>query len=162
MGWALERYWHRVGTRRTFATSLRRPEAVYLHTHQEVAITRPVKVTGNRGPYDGDWVYWSIRQGRHPNGSPRLAKLLKAQGGSGLGVELHGPAGRLASFAPLHMAAAHGELLHHFPVLHAVLNTEAQQLAAPQARPMPHEEQHFVPLYIHPTKRLCHECHFLI
>ena len=81
MGWALERYWHRVGTRRAFATSPRRPGAVYLHTHQEVAITRHVKVTGNRSPYDGDWVYWSIRQGRHPNVSPRVATLLKAQRG---------------------------------------------------------------------------------
>jgi RNA-directed DNA polymerase len=81
MGWARERYWHRVGTRRAFATTPRRPEAVYLHTHQEVAITRHVKVTGNRSPYDGDWVYWSTRRGRHPNASPRVAKLLKAQHG---------------------------------------------------------------------------------
>ena len=29
----------------------------------------------------GDWIYWSTRQGRHPNASPRLAKLLKAQHG---------------------------------------------------------------------------------
>jgi RNA-directed DNA polymerase len=81
IGWALERYWHRVGTRRAFATSPRRPEAVYLHTHQEVAITRQVKVTGHRSPDDGDWVYWSLRQGRHPNARPRVAKLLKAQHG---------------------------------------------------------------------------------
>jgi RNA-directed DNA polymerase len=81
MGWARERYWHRVGTRRAFATAPRRPGAVYLHTHQEVAITRHVKVTGNRSPYDGDWVYWSIRRGRHPNASPRVATLLKAQHG---------------------------------------------------------------------------------
>ena len=36
---------------------------------------------GNRSPYDGDWVYWSTRQGRHPDASPRLARLLKEQQG---------------------------------------------------------------------------------
>jgi RNA-directed DNA polymerase len=81
IGWAIERYWHRLGTRRAFATSSTSPDAVRLYTHSEVAITRHVKVTGNRSPYDGDWVYWSSRQGRHPNVSPRLAKLLKAQHG---------------------------------------------------------------------------------
>jgi len=81
MGWALERYWHRIGPRRACAPSPIRPEAVYLHTPQEVAMTRQVQVTGNRRPYDGDWVYWSSRQGRHPNASPRLAKRLKAQHG---------------------------------------------------------------------------------
>jgi RNA-directed DNA polymerase len=54
-GWAIEWYWHRVGTRRAFATSPIRPEVVCLHTHQEVAITRHVKITGNHSPYDGDW-----------------------------------------------------------------------------------------------------------
>ena len=81
IGWAIERYWHRLGTRRAFTPSPTSPDAVHLYTHSEVAITRHVKVTGNRSPYDGDWVYWSSRQGRHPNASPRLAKLLKAQHG---------------------------------------------------------------------------------
>ena len=38
-------------------------------------------VQGNRSPYDGDWVYWSTRQGRHPNVGARLARLLKQQHG---------------------------------------------------------------------------------
>lgn len=50
-------------------------------THSGVPITRHIKVKVNRSPYDGDWVYWSTRQGRHPHASPRLAKLLKAQHG---------------------------------------------------------------------------------
>jgi RNA-directed DNA polymerase len=81
IGWATKRYWHRLGTRWAFATSPTRPDAVHLHTHSEVAITRHVKVMGNRSLYDGDWVYWSTRQGRHPSASPRLAKLLKGQHG---------------------------------------------------------------------------------
>src|SRR4030095_7998440 len=81
IGWAIERYWHRLDTRRAFATPPTGPDAVYLHTHSEVAIMRHVKVQGNRSPYDGDWMYWSTRQGRHPNVRPRLAKLLKQQRG---------------------------------------------------------------------------------
>ena len=46
-----------------------------------MAITRHVKVAGNRSPYDGDWVYWSTRRGRYPGTSLRLAKLLKEQHG---------------------------------------------------------------------------------
>jgi 5-methylcytosine-specific restriction endonuclease McrA len=40
-----------------------------------------VKVQGHCRPDDGDWLYWSTRQGRHPNVGPRLATLLKAQRG---------------------------------------------------------------------------------
>ena len=81
IGWVMKRYWHRLGPRRVFATSPTRPDAVHLHTHSKVAITRHGKVMGNRSPYDGDWVYWSTRQGRHPGASPRRAKLLKVQHG---------------------------------------------------------------------------------
>jgi RNA-directed DNA polymerase len=81
IGWAIERYWHRLDTRRAFATPPPGPDAVYLHTHKEVAITRHVKVQGHRSPYDGDWMDWSTRQGRHANVNPRLAKLLKHQRG---------------------------------------------------------------------------------
>jgi RNA-directed DNA polymerase len=79
--WAIRRYWHRVDTRLTFATSATDPDATHLLAHSEVPITRHVKVQGNRSPYDGDWVYWSTRQGRHPNVGARLARLLKQQHG---------------------------------------------------------------------------------
>jgi RNA-directed DNA polymerase len=81
IGWVMQRYWHRIGNRRVFATVPSHPDAVHLHHHSEVPMTRHVKVKGNRSPYDGDWVYWSTRQGRHPNVSPRLATLLKGHGG---------------------------------------------------------------------------------
>jgi RNA-directed DNA polymerase len=79
--WVIQRSWHRLGTRLTFATSATAPHAGHLQTHSEVPLTRHIKVRGNRSPYDGDWVYWSTRQGRHPGGSPRLAMLLKQQRG---------------------------------------------------------------------------------
>jgi len=79
--WVTRRYWHRRGTRLVFATSATDPDAGHLHTHSEVTTTRHVKVAGNRSPYDGNWIYWSARQGRHPSVTTRLAKLLKQQRG---------------------------------------------------------------------------------
>jgi RNA-directed DNA polymerase len=63
VAWAIKRYWHQRETRLTFATPATDPDAVALRTHSEVAITRHIKVRGNRSPYDGDWVYWSTRRG---------------------------------------------------------------------------------------------------
>jgi len=80
-GWVRKRYWHRLDNRLTFATSATDPDAVHLLTHSEVAIRRHIKISGNRSPYDGDWVYWSKRRGWHPSVSLRLAKLLKEQHG---------------------------------------------------------------------------------
>jgi len=80
-GWVRKRYWHQLDTRMAFATSATDRDTVHLVTHSEMPITRHVKVRGNRSPYDGDWVYWSTRQGRHPDAKPRLAKLLKTQRG---------------------------------------------------------------------------------
>ena len=80
-GWVKKRYWHEVDNRLAFATAATDAATVHLLTHSSVPITRHVKVRGNRSPYDGDWVYWSTRQGRHPDANLRLAKLLKMQHG---------------------------------------------------------------------------------
>ena len=79
--WAIRRYWHRVGTRRTCATSATDPDAGHRLAHSEVPMTRHVKVPGHRSPYDGDWVDGSTRQGRPPNVGARRARLLKQQHG---------------------------------------------------------------------------------
>jgi RNA-directed DNA polymerase len=79
--WVIKRYWHRRDARLTFATSATDPHADCLRAHSAVATRRHNKVQGNRSPYDGDWVYWSTRQGRPPHVSAKLAKLLKAQHG---------------------------------------------------------------------------------
>ena len=36
---------------------------------------------GKRSPCDGDWIYWSVRRGRSPDVSSRVAKLMKKQQG---------------------------------------------------------------------------------
>ena len=63
-----------------------------LARHAHTSIQRHVKVQGARSPYDGDWVYWSRRVGRHPDVPPRVARLLKQQQGRvpSMRVVLHG------------------------------------------------------------------------
>lgn len=36
---------------------------------------------GESSPFDGDWVYWCSRMGKHPEVTNRMAKLLKSQKG---------------------------------------------------------------------------------
>jgi len=52
-----------------------------LYRHNQTRIRRHIKIQGRRSPYDGDWIYWSKRMGRHPEVSERVAKLLKKQKG---------------------------------------------------------------------------------
>ena len=52
-----------------------------LYQHHQTPIRRHVKVQGPRSPYDGDWMYWSTRFGRHPEVPPRIARLLQRQRG---------------------------------------------------------------------------------
>ena len=52
-----------------------------LYPHYRTPIRRYVKVQGSRSPYDGDWMYWSMRLGRHPEVSSRVARLLRTQHG---------------------------------------------------------------------------------
>jgi RNA-directed DNA polymerase len=79
--WVANRYWHQRATRLVFATPATRPSQAYLASHTDTSSLRHAKVTGNRSPYDGDWVYWSKRRGQYPTVSPRLATLIKQQGG---------------------------------------------------------------------------------
>jgi len=79
--WVVDRYWPRQDSRRRFATPATRPSQAYLAAHSDTPSLRHAKVTGQRSPYDGDWVYWSKRRGQYPTVSPRLAALLKQQSG---------------------------------------------------------------------------------
>lgn len=49
--------------------------------HGDTKIRRHVKVRGTKSPFDGDWVYWATRLGRHPELPARKAKCLKMQRG---------------------------------------------------------------------------------
>ena len=52
-----------------------------LYKHSKTHIIRHTKVQGTRSPYDGDWVYWATRLGRHPELPKNVAVLLKRQAG---------------------------------------------------------------------------------
>jgi RNA-directed DNA polymerase len=52
-----------------------------LYQHWQTHIVRYTKVVGTKSPYDGDWVYWATRLGRHPELPKRVALLLRRQKG---------------------------------------------------------------------------------
>jgi RNA-directed DNA polymerase len=74
--WRRQRYWK--GRPLRFATAA---GGITLRRHAETPIRRHIKVQGARSPFDGDWVYWSTRMGRHPDVAPQAARLLRRQQG---------------------------------------------------------------------------------
>jgi len=77
--WSYVRYWRKNSEKvKVFQPPAGQPQ---LRQHASTPIRRHVKVQAKRSPYDGDWLYWSTRRGRSPEVSPRVAKLLKKQGG---------------------------------------------------------------------------------
>lgn len=77
--WVVHKYWKfDPGKRWQFEPPDR---AIQLYQHSQTSIRRYVKVQNNRSPYDGDWMYWGMRLGRHPGIAPRVIRLLKKQQG---------------------------------------------------------------------------------
>jgi RNA-directed DNA polymerase len=76
-GWIVRKYWRVSGGWRFQS----RRSGAQLRRHNETHYERYVKVAGARSPYDGDWIYWSVRLGYHPKVPPRVASLLKRQEG---------------------------------------------------------------------------------
>ena len=72
------KYWNPDGRCKwSFATR----HGLRLWRYNKTPIRRHVKVKGTRSPYDGDWVYWVTRMGRHPMMAGRKAILLRNQKG---------------------------------------------------------------------------------
>ena len=76
--WLRGRYWGYRSTNWRFRTPDQR---TLLVQHSDTHIRRYVKVMGTRSPFDGDWVYWGTRMGRHPEAGTRISFLLKQQRG---------------------------------------------------------------------------------
>lgn len=74
--WRASTYWHPEKGRWRFAT-----EQESLRLHRMTPIKRHVKVQARKSPFDGDWLYWTKRQGTHPQTPPKMAYLLKRQQG---------------------------------------------------------------------------------
>ncbi|MBK7916615.1 MAG: group II intron reverse transcriptase/maturase [Chloroflexi bacterium] len=75
--WIVRKYWRLETGSWIFAPK----EGVPLRRHYETPIQRHIKVSGNKSPYDGDWVCWATRRGRQPGLPKRVATLLKWQAG---------------------------------------------------------------------------------
>ena len=76
--WIASKYWRLGdGLGWTFAAK----GGTRLHTYARVPIQRHTKVQGARSPFDGDWLYWAARLGRHPDLPPPVASTLKRQNG---------------------------------------------------------------------------------
>lgn len=85
--WVADKYWrHSDGLGWVFQP---RGSEVRLSLHTATHTRRHIKVAGRRSPFDGDWVYWSTRMGREPSTAPRVARLLKEQGGRCLECDLY-------------------------------------------------------------------------
>jgi RNA-directed DNA polymerase len=77
--WIVHKYWRfDSGRRWQFQTST---GTLQLYPHDQTPIRRYIKVQNNRSPYDGDWVYWGTRLGRHPEIPPLIIRLLRKQQG---------------------------------------------------------------------------------
>lgn len=79
--WVSDKYWHHIGSRKwVFATKLN-DKFITLVKHFDTEKVRHSKVKGDKSIYDGDFVYWGTRLGKHPELNTRKALLLKKQKG---------------------------------------------------------------------------------
>ena len=83
--WCMRKYWRLERGRWDFGA----PGGPTLVKHRATHHRRHVKVQGARSPFDGDWVYWSGRLGRHPDLPRRVARLLRRQQGRCAGCDLY-------------------------------------------------------------------------
>lgn len=77
VAWIIKRYWRPTNGKWQF----RSESGLLLQYHRQTPIKRHVKVTGTKTPFDGNWLYWATRMGKHPELNPRIASLLKSQTG---------------------------------------------------------------------------------
>jgi RNA-directed DNA polymerase len=75
--WVVRKYWRLEKGKWDFGT----PEGLSLYLPSKTRILRHSKVKATRSPFDGDWVYWASRLGRHPDVPTWIATTLKRQQG---------------------------------------------------------------------------------
>jgi RNA-directed DNA polymerase len=77
--WTVRKYWRTIeGNHWRFATPQRKE---LLPLYRDTSVRQHIKVQGIRTPYDGDWLYWSSRMGKHPLVPKKVTTLLKRQRG---------------------------------------------------------------------------------
>lgn len=81
--WLNQIYYHKKGER-NWVFGIKSPknnELISLKSYIDVPIERFIKVKGEKSPYDGETLYWSLRLNNHPIISGNVSKLLKKQKG---------------------------------------------------------------------------------
>ena len=79
--WSNNKYWHTIGMNNwRFSCNIGEINYV-LPMHSETKIIRHTKVKGDASPYDGNFIYWASRMGKHPEVKGSVARLLKKQKG---------------------------------------------------------------------------------
>lgn len=80
--WISRKYWQTIGGDQwVFATQLEDKDPQILRKHNATPIVRHIKVKGDASPFNGDFIYWSTRMGKHPEAPHRVSTLLKRQKG---------------------------------------------------------------------------------
>lgn len=74
----MPKYWKKRGNENWRFTA---KNGMALAKHLDTKTKIHEKVKGQKSPYDGDYIYWATRMGKHPQISSRLASLLKKQRG---------------------------------------------------------------------------------
>jgi len=78
-----QKYWTTIGNNHwAFATRAEsNPLRLLKHSEFHSSVNNYVKVLGDKSPFDGNLIYWSLRLSKHPGMSSTKAKLLKQQQG---------------------------------------------------------------------------------
>ncbi len=74
--WTVRKYWHPERGKWTFAAN-----DFVLRKHAKTRIQLHIPVNGGASPFNGNWMYWTARLGKHPKVPRREALLLKRQKG---------------------------------------------------------------------------------
>lgn len=77
----MKKYFHTVNGRKWVFSTREENNPLKLLDRADTFIVRHKKVVGDKSPYDGDSIYWSIRMGQNPELPKRTSYLLKAQQG---------------------------------------------------------------------------------
>ena len=86
-----QKYWHTIGNNHWVFTTRPDSNGLKLLNHIEFhsSVNDYVKVRGDKSPYDGDTIYWSLRLSNHPDLPTTKRNLLKQQKGKCMGCGLN-------------------------------------------------------------------------